>query len=71
MTEKVDKHLREVEIPMRHIFKDMAKYAPSKIFGLLGNAVIVPVYTNLLMPSEYGVYAISLAVLSFFMHTFF
>ncbi len=65
MTEKVDKHLREVEIPMRHIFKDMAKYAPSKIFGLLGNAVIVPVYTNLLMPSEYGVYAISLAVLSF------
>lgn len=50
---------------MKHIFKDMVKYAPSKIFGLLGNAVIVPVYTNLLAPSQYGIYVISLAVLSF------
>lgn len=50
---------------MKSIFKDMLKYAPSKLFGLLGNAVIVPVYTNLLSPSQYGVYAISLAVLSF------
>ena len=65
MTKEIDKYIREVELPVKHIFKDMLKYAPSKIFGLLGNAVIVPVYTNLLSPSEYGLYAISLAVLSF------
>ena len=53
------------EIRIKHIFKDMLKYAPSKILGLLGNMLIVPVYTNLLSPSQYGVYAISLAVLSF------
>ncbi len=65
MTEEVRKYIKEVEIPVREIFKDMAKYAPSKLFGLLGNAVIVPVYTNLLPPSEYGIYAVALAVLSF------
>lgn len=58
-------YTKEVAVPVKHIFKDMLKYAPSKLFGLLGNAVIVPVYTNLLSPSQYGVYAISLAVLSF------
>lgn len=65
MTEEVSKYINEVEIPMQNIFKDMLKYAPSKFFGLLGNAVIVPIYTNLLSPTQYGVYAISLAVLSF------
>ncbi len=65
MTQEIDKYIREVELPVKHIFKDMLKYAPSKIFGLFGNAVIVPVYTNLLSPSEYGLYTISLAVLSF------
>ena len=43
----------------------MAKYAPSKLFGLLGNALIVPVYTNLLSREQYGIYTVSLAVLSF------
>lgn len=65
MTKEVEKYIKEVSLPMKHIFKDMLKYAPSKIFGLLGNAIIVPIYTNLLSPSEYGIYAISLAVLSF------
>lgn len=65
MTEEVNKYIKEVALPMKSVFKDMLKYAPSKIFGLIGNAVIVPVYTNLLSPSQYGIYAISLAVLSF------
>jgi O-antigen/teichoic acid export membrane protein len=43
----------------------MAKYAPSKIVGTLGNAIIVPVYTSLLSPQEYGLYSLSIAVLSF------
>lgn len=65
MSEEVNKYIKEVALPMKAIFKDMLKYAPSKIFGLLGNIAIVPVYTNLLSPSQYGVYVISLAVLSF------
>lgn len=47
------------------IFEDMAKYAPSKIVGFLGNALIVPVYTNILHPEQYGLYSISIAFLSF------
>ena len=47
------------------IFADMVKYAPSKLVGFLGNALIVPVYTNLLLPEQYGVYSISIALLSF------
>lgn len=65
MTDEVNKYIEQVAIPMKSVFKDMLKYAPSKICGLLGNIIIVPVYTNLLSPSQYGVYAISLAVLSF------
>lgn len=60
--EKSDK---EVDEALRPIFNDMLKYAPSKLFGIAGNAVIVPVYTNLLSPEQYGIYTISLAVLSF------
>lgn len=63
--ENVKQYIDNVALPMKAIFKDMLKYAPSKLFGLIGNAVIVPVYTNLLSPSQYGTYAISLAVLSF------
>lgn len=65
MTEEVKKYIDNVALPMRVLFRDMAKYAPSKLCGLLGNAIIVPVYTNLLSPSDYGFYVISLAVLSF------
>lgn len=49
----------------RSIFKDMIKYAPSKICGILGNTALVPIYTNLLSPQQYGIYAISIAMLSF------
>ena len=62
MTNEVRKHIKEVAIPIRDILKDMLKYAPSKLFGLLGNAIIIPIYTNLLSPSQYGAYAIALAV---------
>ena len=65
MSEYVNKYITEVALPMRAIFKDMAKYTPSKIFGLLGNTVLVPVYTNLLSKEEYGIYVVSVAVLSF------
>ncbi|MBS4760516.1 MAG: oligosaccharide flippase family protein [Clostridium sp.] len=65
MTEEVKRYIHQVALPMKVLFKDMAKYAPSKLFGLLGNAVIIPVYTNLLSPAQYGIYVISLAVLSF------
>lgn len=50
---------------LKAIFKDMMKYAPSKICGMLGNAVFVPVYTSLLSPEQYGLYSLSIAVLSF------
>lgn len=49
----------------RGIFKDMIKYAPSKIVGFIGNALIVPVYTSILLPEQYGLYSISIAFLSF------
>lgn len=65
MNEKVEDYIKQVVIPTRAIFQDMLKYAPSKLFGLFGNAIIIPIYTSLLSPSQYGVYTIALAVLSF------
>ncbi len=57
---------REVEKEqLKAIFRDMVKYSPSKIIGMLGNAIIVPVYTSLLSPDEYGLYSLSIALLSF------
>lgn len=57
---------REVEKEqLKAIFRDMVKYSPSKIIGMLGNAIIVPVYTSLLSPEQYGLYSLSIAVLSF------
>jgi len=57
---------KEVEkAQLKEIFRDMVKYSPSKICGMLGNAIIVPVYTSLLTPDEYGLYTLSIAVLSF------
>ena len=50
---------------IKEIFKDVFKYAPSKICGMLGNALIVPVYTSILSPEEYGLYSLSIALLSF------
>lgn len=65
MSENVNKYITEVAIPMKEIFKDMLKYAPSKLCGLLGNTVLIPIYTNLLSREEYGLYIVSVAVLSF------
>lgn len=57
---------REVEKEqLKAIFRDMMKYSPSKLIGMLGNAIIVPVYTSLLTPDQYGLYSLSIAVLSF------
>ena len=57
---------REVEREqLKEIFRDMLKYSPSKIVGMIGNALIVPVYTSLLSPDQYGLYSLSIAVLSF------
>lgn len=53
------------EEQLKAIFKDMAKYSPSKICGMLGNAIIIPIYTSLLSPEQYGLYSLSIAVLSF------
>ncbi len=50
---------------LKAIFRDMVKYSPSKIIGMLGNAIIVPVYTSLLSPEQYGLYSLSIALLSF------
>lgn len=50
---------------VKEIFKDVFKYAPSKLCGMLGNAIIVPIYTSLLSPEDYGLYTISIALLSF------
>lgn len=47
------------------IFKDMVKYSPSKIIGMIGNAIVIPIYTNLLLPEQYGLYSLSIAFLSF------
>lgn len=66
MSENINKYINEVALPMKEIFKDIAKYAPSKIFGLLGNTILIPIYTNLLSREEFGVYTVSCAVLSFF-----
>mgnify|MGYP000372245448 CR=1 FL=1 len=57
---------REVEKEqLKAIFRDMVKYSPSKIVGMIGNAIIIPVYTSLLSPEQYGLYSLSIAVLSF------
>ena len=47
------------------IFKDIIKYSPSKIIGTIGNAIIIPIYTSLLPPEQYGIYSLSIAFLSF------
>lgn len=55
----------EEQKQLNGIFKDMLKYSPSKIIGTIGNAIIVPVYTSLLPPEQYGIYSLSIAFLSF------
>lgn len=58
-----NKELEEKEI--KGIFTDMLKYAPSKLCGMFGNMITVPIYTSLFSQQEYGLYTISIAMLSF------
>lgn len=58
-----NKELEEKEI--KGIFMDMLKYAPSKLCGMLGNVITVPIYTSLFSVEQYGLYTISIAMLSF------
>ena len=59
----VNKELEEKET--RAIFTDMMKYAPSKLCGMFGNVITVPIYTKLFTTEEYGLYSVSIAMLSF------
>ena len=52
-------------LELKEIFKDVFRYAPSKACGTIGNALIVPVYTSILTTEEYGLYSLSIALLSF------
>lgn len=50
---------------LAQIKHDIVKYAPSKIVGVLANLMLIPLYTSLLKPSEYGLYMIAASTLSF------
>lgn len=58
-----NKELEEKEL--KGIFSDMIKYAPSKLCGMCGNMITVPIYTSLFSQEQYGLYTISIAMLSF------
>lgn len=58
-----NKELEQKEV--KGIFTDMIKYAPSKLCGMLGNVITVPIYTSLFSQEQYGLYTISIAMLSF------
>ena len=59
-----NKELEEKEI--KGIFTDMIKYFPSKLCGMFGNMITVPIYTSLFSQEQYGLYTISIAMLSYF-----
>ncbi|MBP3821062.1 polysaccharide biosynthesis C-terminal domain-containing protein [bacterium] len=58
-----NKELEEKEV--KGIFTDMLKYAPSKLCGMFGNVITVPIYTGLFSTEQYGLYTVSIAMLSF------
>lgn len=58
-----NKELEAQEV--KNIFSDMLKYAPSKLCGMFGNVITVPIYTSLFSTEEYGLYTVSIAMLSF------
>ncbi len=58
-----NKELEAKEI--HNIFTDMMKYAPSKLCGMFGNVITLPIYTNLFTTVQYGLYTVSIAMLSF------
>lgn len=50
---------------LRSMFVDMVKYSPSKLCGLIGNAMVIPIYTSLLSTEQYGIYTLAISFLSF------
>lgn len=61
-------YLENKEIENREIkgiFTDMLKYAPSKLCGMFGNVITVPIYTSIFTTEQYGLYTVSIAMLSF------
>ncbi len=58
-----NKELEEQEV--KGIFTDILKYAPSKLCGMLGNVITVPIYTSIFTTEQYGMYTIAIAMLSF------
>ena len=50
---------------IKGIFTDMLKYAPSKLCGFFGNVITVPIYTSIFTTEQYGLYTVSIAMLSF------
>lgn len=50
---------------IKPIFQDIFKYSPYKLVALVLNIITVPIYTMFLSPSDYGLYSISIATLSF------
>ncbi|MEI7475617.1 MAG: oligosaccharide flippase family protein [bacterium] len=59
-----------IEVPAitnntKNIFNDTLKIAPSKIIGTVANLLSIPLYTSLMGKSEYGLYSVAIAVLSF------
>lgn len=63
--ENINKDSSIIEESLSVIYKDAIKYAPSKILGTVMNIVAVSIYTNLLLPKEYGMYMIATSVISF------
>ncbi|MDD3236942.1 MAG: oligosaccharide flippase family protein [Candidatus Gastranaerophilales bacterium] len=50
---------------LKNMFVDMVKYSPSKICGLIGNTIVIPIYTTLLSTEQYGIYTLAISFLSF------
>ena len=64
-TEKEELVEDKYDSSMKAILQDALKYSPSKLCGVFGNMIVIPIYTKLLSQTEYGLYTVSLAVLSF------
>lgn len=58
-------HSSNEEDSFDNINKDIIKYIPAKVLGMIMNLVSVPIYTQLLLPGEYGLYGIAVGFLSF------
>jgi len=53
------------EESLSSIYTDAYKYAPSKIIGTAVNLMMVPIFTSLLVPEQYGLYMIATGVINF------